>query len=102
MEDGIRLLAGIVGNPWIHNSLMSGRRALWEVWAPEWTEAIKKIGYDSVFTGGFDGPEEYVLNSSLLQFIRYYCVPERDQVDEYPVERDTLVRLGYVVEGKND
>ena len=102
VEDEIRLLAGIVGDPWVYESLMSGRRALWEVWEPEWTEAIKKAGYDSIFTGGFDGPEEYVLNISQLRLVRCFRVLARDRVEEYPIEGDMLVRLGYVVEGKND
>lgn len=61
VPDGIRLLADIVGDPWVYDSFMRWRGLLWEEWEPEWTKAIITAGYDSIFTGGFDGPEEYVL-----------------------------------------
>lgn len=97
VEDGIRHLAELVGDSWLYDSLMSGRNSLWEVWEPEWTEILIKAGYDSVFTGGFDGPEEYVLNPALLQFTRYFSVLANDQIAAYPIEPGTLEKLGYVV-----
>ena len=97
VPDGIRLLAEIVGDPWVYDSVMSGHEALWEVWEPEWTKAVIDAGYDSIFTGGFDAPEEYVLNANKLQFVRYYRIPARDCVEGYPIEADTLEQLGYVV-----
>jgi hypothetical protein len=97
VPEGIKQLAEIVGDPWIYKSFMVYHGALWDEWKPEWTKAIKKAGHDSIFTNGFDGPEEYVLNPSLLQFVRYYRILARDRVEEYPIEASTLEQLGYVV-----
>jgi|GEM_PF-2353372 len=69
IEEGIRELADIVGNPLICDYFLSWGSLLWDSWEPEWTEAIKAAGYDSIFTGGFDGPEEYVLNPQVLTHI---------------------------------
>ena len=95
--DGIRLLAEIVDDPIVYKHFMSWSGILWEDWLPEWTKAIKDAGYDSIFTLGFDGPEEYVLNPARLQFVRYYRVLARDQFEQYPIEEGTLESLGYVV-----
>lgn len=97
VEDGIRQLAKIVGWDWLVENLMSGRQLLWEVWKPEWTELLILAGYDSIFTGGFDGPEEYVLNPDLLQFVCYYRVLPDRQTKAYPIEPGTLEELGYVL-----
>ncbi|MCP5096785.1 MAG: hypothetical protein GY943_14625 [Chloroflexi bacterium] len=97
VPEGIRLLAEIIGEHWIYDSLMSGRGLLWDIWEPEWTKAINTAGYDTIFTSGFDGSEKYVLNPKLLQFVRFYRVLSRDRVEEYPVEANTLARLEYVV-----
>lgn len=97
VTEGIKTLAQIVGDPWLYDSVLSGRLCLWEVWEPEWTEAVIKAGYDSIFTVGFDGPEEYVLNSCLLYFVCYYRVLTDDQTKTYPIEPGTLEELGYVV-----
>ncbi|GAB4267402.1 MAG: hypothetical protein Kow0080_09500 [Candidatus Promineifilaceae bacterium] len=94
---GIRELADIVGDPFIYDDFMEQGGHLWDLWEPEWTKAIKDAGYDSIFTGGFDGPEEYVLNPNKLQFIWYHRVLARDQFEQYPIEEGTLERLGYVV-----
>lgn len=97
VPESIQRLAEIVQDPWLYDSLMSGRRSLWELWRPEWTEAFIQAGYDSIFTDGFDGPEDYVLNPDLLQFVRYYRVLPDGQTKAYPIEPGTLEQLGYVV-----
>lgn len=97
VKAGIRQLAKIVKQDWLYENLMSGYQLLWEVWEPEWTELILQVGYDSIFTGGFDGPEEYVLNPELLQFVRYYRVLPEGQTEAHPIELGTLEQLGYVV-----
>jgi hypothetical protein len=97
VPEGIQTLAQLVDYPWLYDSLQSGRRHLWEVWDEEWTEAVIKAGYDSVFTGGFDGPEEYVLNPNVLQFVRYHRVLPDEQTKAYPIKSGTLEELGYVV-----
>ena len=71
VEAGIQELAQIVGDPMLCDHFLSWGGLLWESWEPEWTAAIKAAGYDSIFTGGFDGPEEYVLNANALQFIQH-------------------------------
>lgn len=98
VPEGIQTLAQILDDGWLYNSLMSNHALLWELWEPEWTEAIIKAGYDSIFTGGFDGPEEYVLNPSVLQFTRYHRVLSGEKIKAYPIEPGTLEQLGYVVE----
>lgn len=97
VPEGIEKLAKIVGDPWIYKQFMVYRGHLWEEWEPEWTKAIKTVGYDTILTSGFDGPEEYVLNPARLQFVRYYRVLARDQFEQHPIEEGTLERLGYVV-----
>lgn len=97
VPEGIQTLAQLVDDPWLCDSLMSGFRSLWELWQPEWTDALIKAGYDSVFTCGFDGPEEYVLNPTLLQFVRYHRVLADDKTKAYPIEPGTLEQLRYVV-----
>lgn len=97
VTEGIRTLARLVDDPWLYGSVLSGRRCLWEIWQPEWTEAIIKAGYDSIFTAGFDGPEEYVLNPHLLQFVCYYRVLANNQIEACPIEQGTLAQLGYEV-----
>jgi len=97
VEDGIRQLAQIVGWDWLFENLKSGCQLLWEVWEPEWTEAVLQAGYDSIFTGGFDGPEEYVLNPDPLQVVRYHRVLADGKTKAYPIEVGTLEQLGYVV-----
>ncbi len=95
--EGIEKLAELVGDPWVYKKFIVYHGHLWDEWEPEWTKAIKAAGYDAIFTGGFDGPEEYVLNPSLLQFVRYYRVLSRDRVEAHPIEADTLAGLGYVI-----
>ena len=97
VPEGIEKLAEIVGDPWIYKRFMVYHGHLWDEWEPEWTQAIKNAGYDAIFTGGFDGPEEYVLNSNRLQFVRYFRVLARDQIETHPIGADTLGWLGYVV-----
>lgn len=97
VEEGIKRLAEIVQDEWLYDSLMSGRRSLWEMWEPEWTVALIQAGYDAIFTEGFDGPEEYVLNPSGLQFARYYRLSSEGKFTAYPIEPGTLEQLGYVV-----
>jgi hypothetical protein len=97
VPEGIQTLANIVNDPWLYDSILSGRRCLWDVWKPEWTEAIIKAGYDSIFTSGFDGPEEYLLNPGALQLVRYYCVSTENHIEGYLIEPGMLDRLGYVV-----
>lgn len=65
-EEGIQELAQIVGDSMLCDHFLSWGGLLWDSWEPEWTETIKAAGYDSIFTGGFDGPEEYVLNPDKL------------------------------------
>lgn len=97
VKEGIEHLAEILQDPWLYDSLMSGRSSLWERWEPEWAEALIRAGYDSVFTDGFEGPEEYVLNPAILQFVRYYRLLDDGQDEAYPIEPGTLEQLGYVV-----
>lgn len=70
VEEGIQELAQIVGDPMLCDRFLSWGGLLWESWEPEWTEGIKAASYDSIFTGGFDGPEEYVLNPRLLDVLQ--------------------------------
>ena len=72
VEEGIQELARIVGDPLLCDHFLSWGGLLWESWEPEWTEGIKAAGYDSIFTGGFDGPEEYVMNSYMLKYRKEY------------------------------
>ena len=96
--EGIKKLAEIVGDPLIYDDFMKWGGHLWDSWEPEWTKAVKDAGYDSIFTGNFDGlTEEYVLNPAKLQFACYHRVLVRDQFEEYSIEEGTLERLGYVV-----
>mgnify|MGYP001167423896 FL=1 len=97
VAEGTKILAEIVGYPWLSKSLLSGWICLWETWNEEWTEAVIKAGYDSIFTSGFEGPEEYVLNPKLLQFTRYHRVLPDGKTKAYPIEPGTLEQLGYVV-----
>jgi hypothetical protein len=97
VPEGINTLAEIVDYSWLSKSLMSGRSCLWEIWDEEWTEAVIRAGYDSIFTSGFDAPEEYVLNLKLLQFTRYHQVLADGKTKAYPIEPGTLEQLGYVV-----
>lgn len=101
VPEGIQELAQIIGDPWIYDSLLSGQKCFWEEWEPEWTEMCINAGYDSIFTGGFDGPEEYVLNASLLLFTRYYRILATDKIKAYPIKPGTLEKLGYVVGARN-
>ena len=39
---------------------------IYDVWSEEWTRLLRQAGYDSIATVGLDGPEEYVLNPSIL------------------------------------
>ena len=97
--EGIKELAEIVGDPLIYDDFMKWGGQLWDLWQPEWTKAIKDAGYDSIFTGNFDGfTEEYVLNPDKLQIVRYHRVLARDQLEQHPIEEGTLERLGYMVE----
>lgn len=100
VPEGIQELAQVIGDPWIYDSLLAGRKCLWEEWEPKWTETCKNAGYDSIFTGGYDGPEEYVLNAGLLHFTHYYRILATDKIKAYPIEPGTLGELGYVVELK--
>lgn len=97
VPEGIQILAELVGYPWLYDCFMSRRCHLWEEWRPRWTKRVKKAGYDSIFTGGFDGPEEYVLNPNVLQFVRYHRVLPDANTKAYPIEPGTLEELGYVV-----
>ena len=97
VPEGIETLAEIVDYSWLSKNLLSGRSCLWEIWDEEWTEAVIKAGCDSIFTSGFDGPEEYVLNPNLLQFICYHRVLADGNTKAYPIEPGTLDRLGYVI-----
>lgn len=97
VPDGIRALAEIVDDSWLYRSVMSGWSCLWDMWTEEWTEAVIKAGYESIFTSGFDGPEEYVLNPKLLQFTRYHLVLLDGKTKVYPIEPGTLEQLGYVM-----
>lgn len=63
---GIETLQAITGSQYIKTMLESGYKQLYDVWSEEWTPAIIQAGYDSIATLGFDGPEEYVLNISVL------------------------------------
>jgi hypothetical protein len=38
----------------------------YDVWCPEWTQALIDAGYESIATVGLDGPEEYVLHPRRL------------------------------------
>jgi hypothetical protein len=96
VPEGIQTLANIVNDPWLYDSILSGRRCLWDVWEPEWTEAVIEAGYDSIFTSGFDGPEEYVLNPKLLQFLRYYRVFVDDKVEACQIQQSTFQQLEYI------
>lgn len=97
-EEGIQELAQIVGDPMLRDHFLSWGSLLWESWEPEWTEAIKAAGYDSFVTGGFDGPEEYVLNINLIQLTCCYrAISNSERIEVYPVEPDILEQLGYVV-----
>ncbi len=95
VEDGIRQLAKIVGWEWLFENLMSGHQLLWEVWEPEWTELLIQAGYDRIVTGGFDGPDEYVLNSDLLRVVHYHRVLAEGKTKAYPIEPGMLDELGY-------
>lgn len=95
-EEGIQELALILGDPMLYDHFMSWGGLLWDSWEPEWTEAIKAAGYDSIFTGGFDGPEEYVLSPDVLQFVCYYRVTPDHQVEVHAIELDILKQLGYI------
>jgi hypothetical protein len=97
IPESIQELAQLVKDPWLYNGIMADRYFLWDEWRPKWTKRVKKAGYDSIFTRGFDGPEEYVLNANLLQFIRYHRVLEGGKTKAYPIESGTLKGLGYVV-----
>jgi hypothetical protein len=97
VPEGIETLAEVVDYSWLPKSVRSGHNCLWEIWDEEWTEAVIKAGYDSIFTSGFDAPEEYVINSSLLQFVRYHRVLENKQTKAYPIKPGTLEQLGYVM-----
>lgn len=97
IEDGIRLLAEIVQDPWLYDSLMFSRVAMWDQWEPEWTELLIQAGYDSIFTSGFDGPEEYVLKANLLQFTYCYRILPDGEIEAYPVEPGMLEQLECVV-----
>jgi hypothetical protein len=99
VPEGINALAEIVDYSWLSKSLMScyGKSCLWEIWDEEWTEAVIKVGYDSIFTSGFDGPEEYVLNPKLPQFTRYHRILADGKTKAYPIEPGTLEKLGYVL-----
>ncbi len=96
IPENIQQVAQLIKDPWLYDSLMCGRCSLWDVWRPKWTKRIKKAGYDSLFTSGFEGPEEYVLNPNLLQFTRYHRVLENGKTKAYPIESDTLKQLEYV------
>lgn len=39
---------------------------IYDVWSEEWTRLLRQAGYDSIATVGLEGPEEYVLNPSIL------------------------------------
>lgn len=97
-EEGIQELAQVVGDPMLYDHFLSWGGLLWDSWEPEWTEAIKAAGYDSIFTGGFDGLEEYVLNASALQLVHYYRAQDDGQTKAYTIEQGTLEGLGYVPE----
>lgn len=97
VPEGIKTLAEIVDYSWLPKSLLSWGNCLWELWDEEWTKAVIKAGYDSIFTSGFDAPEEYVMNASLLQFVRYHRVLENKQTKAYPIEPGTLEQLGYAL-----
>lgn len=97
VPEGINTLSEIVDHSWLPKSLLSGWSCLWEIWDEEWTEAVIQAGYDSIFTSGFEGPEEYVLNLKLLQFTRYHRVLPDGKTKAYPIEPGTLEQLGYVV-----
>ena len=97
VPEGIQELVRLVKySPWLYDSIIAGRCLLWDIWRPKWTKRVKKAGYDSLFTSGFDGPEEYVLNPNLLQFIRYHCILENGKTKAYPIKSGTLEQLGYV------
>lgn len=97
VEDGLKLLAELVDYSWLYTNLMSGFTSLWETWDPEWTEKVIQAGYDTIFTQGFEGAEEYVLNPSVLRFTRYHRVLTDKTTKAHPIEPDTLEQLGYVV-----
>lgn len=101
VQEGIQILAQIVNAPRLYHDLLSGWTHLWEIWDEEWTEAIIKAGYDTIFTGGFDGPEEYIMNPTHLQFTHYHRILADDKTKAYPIEPDTIEpwgQLGHVVE----
>jgi hypothetical protein len=39
---------------------------IYDIWSGEWTHLLRQAGYDSIATVGLEGPEEYVLNLSIL------------------------------------
>jgi hypothetical protein len=44
-------------------------RAGWQIydlWSKEWSCLVRRAGYDSIATVSIEGPEEYVLNPSIL------------------------------------
>lgn len=88
VEAGIQELARIVGDPSLCEHFLRWGGLLWESWEPEWTEAIKAAGYDTIVTGGFDGPEEYVLKANVL------ICPSRHKMIEHQKAKDLrAVRL---------
>jgi hypothetical protein len=98
IPEGIKTLAQLVDDCWLYDSVLSGRNCLWDVWEPEWTRAVIKAGYDSIFTSGFDGPEEYVFNPNVLRLVRYYRVLAKNRIEAYPIEPGLLEQLGYVMD----
>ena len=64
--DGIEKLQTMVDTPYLKAMLQSNYTQLYDCWREEWTLALIQAGYDSIATIGFDGPEEYVLNLSVL------------------------------------
>jgi len=67
--NGIETLQEITGDQYIKATLEANYKQLYDHWREEWTLAIIRAGYDSIATLGFDGPEEYVLNPSILNNI---------------------------------
>ncbi len=39
---------------------------IYDIWSTQWTRLAQQAGYDSIATVGIEGPEEYVLNTSVL------------------------------------
>ncbi|MBI1293679.1 hypothetical protein GC175_01825 [bacterium] len=62
--DGIAALDEIIHLPYIKRTFEL--YTIYEVWNEEWTVELMEAGYDSIATVGLDGPEEYVLNPSVL------------------------------------